>query len=107
MNANSQPSPNLDKVSSALEAVARRMVALWLPPHPRKRREVTLEATELYRFDQPGKIQEIRCARGLLWVTQSGNGQDYLLRPGETFEPRGSGLVIAEALSGSAIMNYE
>ena len=42
--------------------------------------------------------QSVRCERGLLWLTQSGDATDYLLRAGDYFRAQGAGKVVVQAL---------
>ncbi len=48
----------------------------------------------------------ILCTRGVLWVTQAGDPDDYLLRAGEQFLASRPGAVLAQALDESACRYY-
>ena len=48
---------------------------------------------------EPGMT--VTCEQGLLWVTQSGNPQDYTLKPGQRMMLEGKGKVLIEAVSES------
>ena len=40
---------------------------------------------------------------GTVWITEENIRRDVLLRPGQSFRPRGSGLAIVEAWTDAAI----
>ena len=42
--------------------------------------------------------QSVRCERGVLWLTQSDDAKDYLLRAGDGFRAQGAGKVVVQAL---------
>lgn len=48
---------------------------------------------------EPGMT--VTCEKGLLWVTQAGNRQDYTLRPGQHVTIESKGQVLIEAVSES------
>ncbi len=48
---------------------------------------------------EPGMT--VTCEKGLLWVTQSGNLQDYTLKPGQRVTLESKGKVLIEAVSES------
>ncbi|HXE72929.1 MAG TPA: DUF2917 domain-containing protein [Candidatus Nitrosotenuis sp.] len=48
------------------------------------------------------KVQ-ITCRQGLTWVTQEGDAQDYLLRPGLSFSTAHPGQVVVQALEEARI----
>jgi hypothetical protein len=45
----------------------------------------------------------IECRNGILWVTSSGQHQDYMLRPGHRYVPQGSGNVVIEAIDDACV----
>ena len=49
----------------------------------------------------------LRCLAGKAWVTQPGDRRDHALAAGNEFKVTRSGRVVVEALSGSAVLNYE
>ncbi len=52
----------------------------------------------------------ISCTGGILWVTQDGDPDDYMVRKGETFVARHQGVVVVQALVKSTYHitgNYE
>jgi Protein of unknown function (DUF2917) len=48
----------------------------------------------------------IICTNGVLWVTQEGDLEDYLLRKGEIFVSNSPGLVLVQAIDDSACWQY-
>jgi hypothetical protein len=48
----------------------------------------------------------ILCTYGVLWITQTGDPQDYLLNKGEKFVANRCGLVLIQALVDSACRCY-
>ncbi len=52
-------------------------------------------------FQRINKIKlgsELSCDSGLLWVTQTGDRKDYILRPGDTMVVNTRGKVLVEAM---------
>ena len=47
--------------------------------------------------------ESVRCERGLVWLTQSGDARDYFLRAGESFTARRRGKVVAQACEYSQL----
>jgi hypothetical protein len=47
---------------------------------------------------------EVRCLLGNLWITEEGNGEDNILADGESFVLDRSGLSLATALRGPALL---
>ncbi len=69
-----------------------------MPTHPHK---LCLQKGEVVHADEiPDAIV---CARGKLWITQTGLARDVLLRDGESYQPRSGGLVVIEALEASCL----
>ncbi len=46
----------------------------------------------------------LRCARGSLWLTQEGGGQDIVLAPGECFTVERNGLTLVNALKDGSVL---
>ena len=51
--------------------------------------------------NRPGMT--LRCETGTLWLTQAGDHMDYFLKVGESFQPKGSGLLVVQALGESSL----
>lgn len=45
----------------------------------------------------------VTCDRGIVWLTESGNRQDYMLRPGHSMVICQRGEVVIEALSDATV----
>jgi hypothetical protein len=65
-----------------------------------------LSAQEIERLDGMQLGDTIVCTNGVLWVTQEGDLEDYLLRKGEKFAAHRLGLVLIQALTDSACRCY-
>ncbi|GEM_PF-5838527 len=63
--------------------------------------ECTLAKGELLRLDGGGCGVIIRCSGGELWLT-CGDGADYLIRAGCSFELKSRLQAVVEALDGAA-----
>ena len=50
---------------------------------------------------QPGLA--IECKQGVIWITSAGDFTDYILKPGERFEPRFTGPVTIEAIDDACL----
>ena len=48
----------------------------------------------------------IACLRGMVWLTQEGDPQDWILSAGETFVCDRAGLVVVNALAHDAVLEY-
>ena len=48
-------------------------------------------------------LTKIHCGEGLLWVTQQDDPMDYVLKPGDTFKPEHSGLLVVQAMTESSV----
>ena len=67
--------------------------------------ECCLSKGELMRLDGGPSGLMLRCLKGTIWLT-IGDGRDYLVRQGSSFELKGGASALAEAL-GSAQMRLE
>lgn len=52
----------------------------------------------IYPVADPGRRLVIECESGMLWVTQMYDGEDHILKPGETFVAGPKGSVVVEGL---------
>jgi hypothetical protein len=57
---------------------------------------------EIWSRDSSPELGAIQCTRGMLWLTQTGRGEDVLLRAGEAYAPLPRGRIVAQALERSA-----
>ena len=56
---------------------------------------------ELIRLDGDVAGTVVSCRKGVLWLTQTGNPGDHLIRAGEAFAIDGPGVVLVSALEES------
>ncbi|HET6488897.1 MAG TPA: DUF2917 domain-containing protein [Syntrophales bacterium] len=63
--------------------------------------EHRLSRDERIRLDGDNTGRVISCREGILWLTQTGNPGDHLLRAGEAVSIDHSGLVVISALEDS------
>jgi hypothetical protein len=62
--------------------------------------DIHLNKHEVYRLDGGGQVL-VQALKGMLWVTQKGDGQDYILQPGEVFSAGADGLILIEGMKNS------
>ena len=65
--------------------------------------ELLLKKHQLLRLNEAEPRMAIECKNGVLWVTHSGEGQDYMLRAGRRYEPKTSGSVVIEAMDDACV----
>jgi len=66
--------------------------------------ERCLKAQAVERLAGVSKGDMILCTSGVLWVTQEGDPQDYMLRSGERFVADRHGVVVVQAMSDKACL---
>ncbi len=70
-------------------------------------REITLQPRQVWSA-QLNVGERVRCGHGVIWLTQSGEARDFVLRAGQSFVAPRRGHVVAQALGAtSAILNRE
>lgn len=62
-----------------------------------------LSTGEIWSGESSPELGTIQCTRGMLWLTQTGRGEDVVLRAGEAYAPLPRGRIVAQALERSAI----
>lgn len=72
----------------------------------RPQAERCLSAQEIERLAGIRKGDTIVCTNGVLWVTQEGDPEDYMLKNGEKFVANRQGVVLVQALNLSACRYY-
>jgi hypothetical protein len=72
----------------------------------RPQSERCLCAGEIERLEGVRPGDAILCTNGVLWVTQEGDPDDHLLVSGDEFVAHHLGLVLVQALGGSACHFY-
>ena len=55
--------------------------------------------------DAPGI--SVRCTKGVLWLTVTGDAGDIILASGETHRIRGNGRIVIESVGGDARLRFE
>ena len=50
-----------------------------------------------------GRVVEVRCVAGAVWITQEGNADDMVLSAGERLDIHGDGKLIVQALADAVI----
>lgn len=65
--------------------------------------EVELHPKDVCRIESYKPLTEIVCKKGILWLTQTGDGIDHILSAGDHFVSEHSGLVLLEALPEASV----
>jgi hypothetical protein len=73
-----------------------------LSSQPRKI-ELLLKKHQLLNLNEAQPRMAIECKNGVIWVTHSGEGQDYMLRAGKRYVPKTTGSVVIEAIDDARI----
>jgi hypothetical protein len=60
-----------------------------------------LERGEAYSLGAVPAGRRVRCLSGTLWITQTGDGRDHIVLPGESFTADRPGRVVLQALRAS------
>ncbi len=63
--------------------------------------EISLQPRETYRLDSKHGDVRITSLSGSIWVTQTGDEQDYLLRAGEQVALERRGRIVLQGMSDS------
>ena len=62
-----------------------------------------LPSRHTWRVEGDQRDETIRCLKGVVWVTQQADAQDYILEPGDTFRITRRGAVVVEALQDAQL----
>ncbi|HTP02838.1 MAG TPA: DUF2917 domain-containing protein [Anaerolineales bacterium] len=65
--------------------------------------ELILKKNQLLTLDETQPKMAIECKEGVIWVTHTGEGQDYMLRPGRHYLPKGPGRLVIEAIDDARV----
>ena len=65
--------------------------------------EILLRKDEILALDGNRCGRLVCCGEGVLWVTQEGDGRDYLLRRGESFQTTLAGRIVVTAMADSGL----
>lgn len=63
--------------------------------------DVTLDKYRMWDIEGDRRGDVIRCLSGMLWITQQGDLNDYVLIPGQDFWVTRAGTVVVQALEDS------
>jgi hypothetical protein len=66
--------------------------------------ERCLKAQDVERLAGVSRGDMIICTSGVLWLTQEGDPEDYMLRSGEHFVANRHGVVVVQAMSDKACL---
>lgn len=65
--------------------------------------ELLLKQHQVLRVDETRPRMTIECKDGIIWVTNSGESQDYMLRRGRRYVPRTHGSIVIEAVNDACV----
>jgi hypothetical protein len=65
--------------------------------------EVLLHSRDVLTLNESQHRMAIECKEGLIWVTCTGEHQDYMLRAGKRYVPRTKGNIVIEAIDDACV----
>ncbi len=65
--------------------------------------ELVLKKHQLLTLSEVQPKMAIECKEGVIWVTHSGERQDYMLRAGRHYCPKSTGSVVIEAIADACV----
>ena len=65
--------------------------------------ELLLKKRQLLTLDEVQPKMAIECKEGVIWVTHTGEKQDYVLRAGRQYMPKGPGVLVIEAIDDACV----
>lgn len=65
--------------------------------------EVLLKKHQLLTLNEVQPRMAIECKQGVIWVTHTGERQDYMLRAGKHYMPKGQGTLVIEAVDDACV----
>jgi len=65
--------------------------------------ELLLKKHQLLTLNENQPQMAIECKEGVIWVTHSGDRQDYMLRAGRHYIPKGKGTLVIEAIADARV----
>jgi hypothetical protein len=65
--------------------------------------ELLLRSHQLLTLKNAHHKMAIECKEGVIWVTSSGDHQDYMLGAGKRYVPKTSGEVVIEAIDEACV----
>jgi hypothetical protein len=65
--------------------------------------ELLLHSHQILDLDETQHRMAIECKSGVLWVTHSGETQDYMLNAGKRYISKSKGKIVIEAINESCL----
>jgi Protein of unknown function (DUF2917) len=65
--------------------------------------ELHLQPHEMVQLNGADAAMAIECKQGIVWITRTGDSHDYMLNPGETYQPGKHGKIVIEAMHEALI----
>lgn len=65
--------------------------------------ELLLRPRQVLNLDNRQRRMAIECKNGMVWVTSTGEHQDYILHPGKSYIPRSKGNIVIEAIDEARV----
>ncbi len=65
--------------------------------------ELLLHPRQVLNLDETQHQMAIECKSGVLWVTHSGESQDYMLRAGRRYISKTKGQIVIEAIDEACL----
>ena len=65
--------------------------------------ELLLHPHQVLHLDNRQHHMAIECKNGVIWVTCTGENQDYVLRAGRRYVPRSKGPIVIQAIDESRV----
>jgi hypothetical protein len=91
------------KSDECLETGEKRQILKPLVKSLHAAVEKCLSAGEFIRFEGNHRQEWIQVLRGMVWVTQPGDGIDHILKSGDRLLVHRPGLVLAQGLANSTL----
>ena len=76
--------------------MARLAISMKMPA-----KDIQLQKGEVWRAEGDLRGEVFQCQKGMLWITQQGDLNDYILNPGERFWVTRPGTVLVESVKGA------
>jgi len=65
--------------------------------------ELILQSSQILDLEETEHRMAIECKSGVLWVTHSGESQDYMLKAGKRYTSNTKGKIVIQALKESCL----
>jgi hypothetical protein len=65
--------------------------------------DLHLQPHELVQLSDADSDMAIECKQGIVWITRTGDSHDYMLTPGDTYQPAKHGKIVIEAMREAQI----